>query len=194
MPAGYIPAFAFHEVERCDVVKMINILGCFKQDDYNTTAKGQEMADIALCEFIKQNSYNKIHDCMKRVKLFENLNSEQLQRISLISSVRFFENEQTIFNQGDTSQDLYIIVQGEVAISQNDKQIASVYNCECLGEMSLIDSTSRSATATAKQQVKTLAISHQDINELVRLRPDIAALLYKNLARSLSAKLRRNSF
>ncbi|BBM81933.1 GNAT family N-acetyltransferase [Candidatus Uabimicrobium amorphum] len=193
LPAGYIPAFAFHDVERYDVIKMINILDSFEQNPYCTTEKGQEMADIVFKEFIKQNSYNKIHDCMKQVKLFESLNSEQLQRISLISSIRFFEDQQTIFNQGDTSQELYIIVQGEVEISQNDKKIATVHNCECLGEMSLVDSTSHSAAATAKQQVKTLVILHQDIKELMRVRSDIAALLYKNLARSLSAKLRRNN-
>ena len=62
---------------------------------------------------------------------------------------------------------------------------------ECLGEMSLLTAAPHSATATALTHVETAVLGHQDLAELIRLRPDIGLHLYKNLAVGMGEKLKR---
>ena len=62
---------------------------------------------------------------------------------------------------------------------------------ECLGEVALLTGTEHSATAIAVGAVEAAVISRTGLEELVRLRPDIGVVLYRNLASGLGEKLRR---
>ena len=62
---------------------------------------------------------------------------------------------------------------------------------ECLGETSLLSAAGHSATATALTRVEMATLAHQDLAELIRLRPDIGPLIYRNLAVGLGDKLKR---
>jgi CRP-like cAMP-binding protein len=48
-----------------------------------------------------------------------------------------------------------------------------------------------SATATARTQVEAAVLSHHDLAEFIRLRPDIGFHIYKNLAVGMGDKLKR---
>jgi CRP-like cAMP-binding protein len=57
--------------------------------------------------------------------------------------------------------------------------------------MSLLTSAVHSANATALTQVETAMLDHQDLVELIRLRPDIGLHIYRNLAVGMGEKLKR---
>jgi CRP-like cAMP-binding protein len=62
---------------------------------------------------------------------------------------------------------------------------------ECLGEMSLLTARAHSATARTITHVETATLCHQDLAELIRLRPDIGLHIYRNLAVGMGEKLKR---
>ena len=47
------------------------------------------------------------------------------------------------------------------------------------------------STATAQTNVETAVLGHQDLAELIRLRPDIGLHIYRNLAVGMGEKLKR---
>ena len=64
---------------------------------------------------------------------------------------------------------------------------------ECLGEISLLTGAPHSATGVATVASEAAVLTHQDLIQLIRFRPDIGLALYRNLAIGLGAKLARTS-
>ncbi|MEZ4573914.1 MAG: cyclic nucleotide-binding domain-containing protein [Vampirovibrionales bacterium] len=62
----------------------------------------------------------------------------------------------------------------------------------CLGEVAMLTGEPHSATAIALEETACAVLSRQDLQCLIRQRPDIGVLIYKNLALGLSPKLRRS--
>ena len=57
--------------------------------------------------------------------------------------------------------------------------------------MSLLCSTLHSATAVAGSEMEAAVLTHGDLTQLVRRRPDVGVVLYRNVAVGLGRKLRR---
>ena len=49
-----------------------------------------------------------------------------------------------------------------------------------------------SASAVAKSQVETAVLSHESLESLIRRRPDVGVVLFRNLATGLGEKLQRS--
>jgi CRP-like cAMP-binding protein len=78
-----------------------------------------------------------------------------------------------------------------IAVATSAAPVGVVRSGECLGEMSLLTAGAHSATATALTRVETAVLRHQDLTELIRLRPDIGLHIYRNLAVGTGDKLKR---
>jgi CRP/FNR family transcriptional regulator, cyclic AMP receptor protein len=65
---------------------------------------------------------------------------------------------QIIFNEGDTGKLMYLVKTGEVEISKKGRQIDHVSPGGVFGEMALIDSSPRSATARAKTDCQLIPV------------------------------------
>ena len=72
-----------------------------------------------------------------------------------------------------------------------EEPVASVASGECLGEISFLTRKVHSATARAERDSKLVVLTNQELDQLVRQRPDIGLLLYRNLAHGLGEKLHR---
>lgn len=62
----------------------------------------------------------------------------------------------------------------------------------CLGEISLVSATPHSATAIARNEVKTSSLTYDRLHDLVRHRPDIGVVIYRNVALQLGKKLQES--
>ncbi len=82
-----------------------------------------------------------------------------------------FETGETIFNEGDVGDYLYIIVDGSVEVLKKvdgaSKQIATLGRGEYFGEMALLNQKSRSATIRCTAPTNVLALRAQDFGLLI---------------------------
>jgi CRP/FNR family transcriptional regulator, cyclic AMP receptor protein len=101
---------------------------------------------------------------------------------------RRFSKGQRIFAEGDPGDYLYAVLEGEVAITRGDRQVATIVVGGVFGEMALIDQKPRSATATARTDVRLAAIDRNRFLDLVHNTPFFAV----QMMQVLSDRVRRN--
>jgi CRP-like cAMP-binding protein len=107
-----------------------------------------------------------------------------------------FEAGQTIFSQGDPSTYTYHILAGsvDIVIAGRDgveKRIASIGPEEVFGEMGVIDSAPRSATAIAREPTACEAYTAEEIVELMSSDPARAMALLRSMILRLRASNRK---
>jgi ribosomal protein S18 acetylase RimI-like enzyme len=193
LPVAYLPALVFHDVERLDVVKMLRLLNPPHVGTDHLTPNCKAVADLVLRLFHSRTMLPRIARVAHELPLFSALNAEQVARLAGVCDVAAFETGATMFRQGEESREMFVILEGEVTVNVAGSAgpVGTVRSGECLGELSLLTSRTRSATATANTPVEAAVLAHDDLVELIRLRPDIGLHIYRNLALGMGEKLNR---
>jgi CRP/FNR family cyclic AMP-dependent transcriptional regulator len=96
--------------------------------------------------------------------------------------VVYFPAGSVIAVEGAEGNDMYVVMDGEVAISINDQVLATVRSGEIVGEMALINSNIRSATLKAITDCRLALIDQASFNSLLRHVPDFSLHVMKVLA------------
>lgn len=92
---------------------------------------------------------------------------------------------QVIFSTGDPGDRAFVVVEGEVELSLDDAILNTIGSGGLFGEMSLIEKTHRSATATAKTEVKVVPLNQKRFIFLVQETPYFAITVMKIMAERL---------
>lgn len=100
-----------------------------------------------------------------------------------------FADGDIIFNEGDDSREMYVVVQGQVSVSkrsaQGDIPLAMLKKGDFVGEMSLLESLPRSATARAHGKTRLLAIHPGGFLLKIRRDPTFAFEMMQALSRRI---------
>ena len=93
---------------------------------------------------------------------------------------------EVLFREGDGAVDaMFAVVEGEVELSLHGKCIETVGPGGILGEMALIDSGPRSATATALTAVRVVPVDADQFKYLVQDHPTFALQVMKVMVERL---------
>jgi CRP/FNR family cyclic AMP-dependent transcriptional regulator len=135
---------------------------------------------------------------LKKVALFEGLTQGQLAKVASIAQVRQYEGSSFIFREGDTGQEMYVIVEGRVRISKNvpgigEEALAILEKGQYFGEMAVIDDSPRSADAIAHTPCTLWVIERAKLDQLMFTDKDLAYVLLWTFVRTLSERLRETS-
>jgi CRP-like cAMP-binding protein len=93
-----------------------------------------------------------------------------------------FTAGQTIFKEGDWGDTMYVVRDGEVDVLIHDKLIDTVGPGDIVGEMAIIDSRPRSATAVAKTDCQLVPIDQKRFSFLVQGTPYFAIQVMQIMA------------
>ncbi len=97
-----------------------------------------------------------------------------------------FEAGQTVFMEQDASQDLYILVSGELDVLKGNKRLSQIKERGALfGEMSLLLDARRTATLKARTDVQAIRIPPEEVKDFLSDCPDVAWEITRYLARRL---------
>jgi CRP/FNR family transcriptional regulator, cyclic AMP receptor protein len=103
-----------------------------------------------------------------------------------MSTMKFFKQGQIISSEGDKAENIFVLVDGRVGIFKDDRKISEFSKPgEIFGELSMI--LKRPRTATIKALIDcNLLIIEGELDELIKLYPDISKKLIKTLAERLA--------
>ena len=93
-----------------------------------------------------------------------------------------FPAEAVIFSEGTEGNYMYVVMEGEVVISLQDKVLATASPGEIVGEMALINSEIRSATVTAKTDCQLALIDQSSFESLIQYVPEFTQHVMRVLA------------
>jgi CRP/FNR family cyclic AMP-dependent transcriptional regulator len=103
-------------------------------------------------------------------------NSEDLVR---------FPSQSILFEEGSEADFMYVVMQGDVQLSLHGQEIATVSQGDIIGEMALLNSEERSATATAVTDCLLAPIDVHSFKLLIQHTPDFALHVMNELAKRL---------
>jgi CRP/FNR family transcriptional regulator, cyclic AMP receptor protein len=108
-------------------------------------------------------------------------------RFAHIDNAQVFPPGATIFAEGSPGDVLYVVLEGEVELRVHGEMLEVVGPGEILGEMALIDSKPRSATAVARTECRMAVVDERRFLFMVSETPFFAL----HVMRVLAERLRR---
>jgi len=133
---------------------------------------------------------------LKKVQVLSELTKEELYDLMELLVEINLKKDEVLFKEGDDGKALYIIRDGEIQVSKNikgikEKVLALLGPGSMVGEMALLETEKRSATAVANQNSKVLEITRADFTSLIEINPTAGFKIMYNIAKLLSNRLRR---
>ena len=126
---------------------------------------------------------------LRNMPLFEHLADDEAAALTARLEERKFDAGAPIFKMGDAGSTLFLIQDGAVEISTGDgKQrtvLASLFQGQFFGELSLLDGSPRSATATAVKPCVCQALDQDDFHAFLGAKPQAATKILAEMAERL---------
>lgn len=134
-------------------------------------------------------------DILKSIDIFSSLDSDELDRFVSLMRRENFRKGETLFNEGDTGDTMYIVLSGTVAINVNladgkTLEIAEISEGNFFGEMSIFDSVPRSATCCLKQDTQVLSLKGDDFYTFIRNNPEAGIKVMHRMLEITSTRLK----
>jgi serine/threonine protein phosphatase PrpC/CRP-like cAMP-binding protein len=116
-------------------------------------------------------------EILARMPLFRPLNDREILRVLQVTDVVTYHDGDTVMNQGERGEELFIVLQGNVDVMRGDAKLATLSPGEHVGEMALIRSQPRSATVKSSGTSELMVIRRTDFFEILRNEHQLAVKL-----------------
>jgi CRP/FNR family cyclic AMP-dependent transcriptional regulator len=124
-------------------------------------------------------------ELLANIPLFESLTPEDLDGLTIRLEESDHAPGEVIFRQGDDGSSLYVIEEGAVEIGYGEGPgnivLATLYNGQYFGELSLFDGAPRSATATAVKPTHVIRLDRDDLVDFVHKNPAAALRIIEEM-------------
>lgn len=127
---------------------------------------------------------------LRNVTIFASLPERVLRDVLRVCARRRFKRHEALIREGEPGETMYVVLRGRLEISREDRNHETVHLAtrgpgDALGEMTLLDGGTRSATATASEAGEALALSREALFHLLRQSPELALEMLAGLSRRL---------
>ncbi len=122
---------------------------------------------------------------LRNSSIFHNCREIDLVEIASICQEVQVGKNVNLFRKGDPGNCVYFIYKGKVSIHDGDHQLAELSENELFGELSVLDSDSRSASATTVTDCILLKIDQEDFYDVMATNTDILKGIMKTLCKRL---------
>ncbi|MGE5372190.1 MAG: mechanosensitive ion channel family protein [Solirubrobacterales bacterium] len=116
-----------------------------------------------------------------QIDALEQLETEYLEMIASRMTLRYFEPGDTLFQEGDPGDSMYLVVVGVLKVQVNrngaDLNIAQITPGQFFGEMSMLTGEPRTATIRAATDVIAYEIQRQHLSEVFEKQPKTVELI-----------------
>lgn len=132
---------------------------------------------------------------LARIQLFAGLSKPALDRVASIATEEHHPKGTVLFRVGDPGDALYLILAGRVRISREvpgmgEEALTILGPGDAFGELSVIDSGTRSADAHIHEDAVLVKIKKDAMEHLLYMHRDLAYEVLWNVVKLLSARLR----
>lgn len=179
----------FENVERLDVVRMVKLFAEPDLSGLDVVEPVRPFLGLVEQALRREHVLPQVAEAIERLPLFEGLSREQAQRLASEMTLERYRGGEALFSSGDAAKALFVILDGVVDVERQDRVIGRVLAGDVLGERGLLEGGDHGSTAKAARDLTVAMLTEEALHALTRQRPDVAVVLYRNLARGLGRKL-----
>ena len=136
---------------------------------------------------------------VKESQVFAGLSTEEVQKVLSIAAESLYKKGDVIFHEHSFGEELVVLLEGKVSIKLmvvSDKEHMPIYIVqpgEVFGELSVIDSGPRSATAVCEEDAVVKVIKKRELDALIEKDSRLGMLIYRNIAKIVCERIRRTN-
>lgn len=135
---------------------------------------------------------------LQRVPFFRDVDPAKLRLLAYVGEKLTYDAGEPVFSQGALPDSVYIILNGDVAISHatsagQEVPLITFGMGMSFGEIGVLSGNKRTVSAVASSRLCVLRIKKQDFLELVRQVPQLAFAIIREMAQRLEMMISRFS-
>jgi CRP-like cAMP-binding protein len=121
------------------------------------------------------------------VPFFSGLDPKIIKELLSQGQQLSFKAGDNIVTEGTSGVGFFLILEGSAEVRKKEKVVARLSKGQFFGEMSLVDDMPRSADVVAVQPTKCWAITSWSFSALLKLHPELALGMLKEVVKRLRA-------
>ncbi len=118
-------------------------------------------------------------------EIFRNTPEAELIELAGILEEVYLEAGKKLFSKGDLGNCMYFIYKGKIRIHLGDHTLATLDDNEIVGELSVLDTEARSASATTLEECILLKLEQEPFYEIIMVNAEITKGILKTLCKRL---------
>ncbi len=119
---------------------------------------------------------------LRGVGLFSGLSDRQLKKLAGRFRERSFQPGTSVVTEGEMSGvGFFVITAGDAAVSVGGKEVATLSAGDHFGEVALVSEAERTATVTARTELRCLEIPFWDFRDFAHANPDVTWKLLQHV-------------
>ncbi len=180
-----------HEIEDLETLTMLlteMANDCGGKDNI-TTLVARALADENQVDSARHTEVSLRLATLRDLSLFRGLSMKELVTTLECFTSRVFEAGQDIIAEGAADSCVFVLLEGELAVTRSKVEVARLKEGTHFGEMSLLTTVPRTATVTSLSRARLLVLDKADFDELLIADPVLGVKVLRNLARELSDRL-----
>ena len=133
-------------------------------------------------------------EVLKGMKMFRYLSYKELVRFTNITRAFEVEPGATVIRAGEEGNAMYVVLSGRVELHHDDGVVvAKLDRGQHFGEMSLVDRTRRSLTATALEPSRVIEIRRDEFYEVIKKEPALSVKVLWAFLQVMAERLRKTT-
>lgn len=133
-------------------------------------------------------------DLQQSIRLFSGLSPAQARAVALMTDIRTFPKGETLMRTGEEGDDMFVVIDGELAVTVEQNGQAQELNRlkrgDVVGEVAVFQSHGqRSADVTVREDARLISLDRSSLDRLTKRYPRIAAIVLRNLAEVLAGRV-----
>ncbi len=130
---------------------------------------------------------------LEKFPLFKGLSAYQYQQILSISAIRVFEKSVVVFKESDTSQEMFILISGELQVMYHQKTVLTkIKPISLVGELAFFTGEQGFSSVVASANSTVISIPREELFHLLKRDCGLSFNIFMNVINELATKLRKN--
>ena len=110
---------------------------------------------------------------LRQVRCLADCSDDELASINELMHEVSIDAGETLTRQGEAGRDFVMIMEGHASVARDGQEIAGVMEGSFVGELSLLDHTSQTATVTAMTPLRACVLNATEFQSLLERAPTL---------------------
>jgi CRP-like cAMP-binding protein len=128
-------------------------------------------------------------DLIRKVPLFSKLSKDGLGEVASIADEIDLPEGKELTREGDRGREFFVLLEGEADVTKGAQSVNRLTRGDFFGEIALVTHMPRTASVTARGDVRVLVITERDFNSLLKRSPEISRGIAEALAERIAPEI-----